>query len=105
MHHRVERRERTIVHVRRRELDISQRRHAELEALSLPGELRRLTKIHRRVRSHAWAQLRHAGTGEALAAKQRSEVTLRTARFAEEEESALLCFSGQCRAVVSEIAI
>ena len=87
----VEGREGAVVHVRRAELDVPQRRDAEAEARRLwTTEAEVLAEVERCVGSDAGPELRHAGAGEALAAEQRSEVARRAARLREEEECTLL---------------
>src|SRR5256885_7924014 len=106
MQYRFERGERPVVHVGRRQLDVTQRRRAEGELVELLVAELSASEVQRRTPSCPRAELWHAGVGEGLASEQRAAVTAGAARLvAEEEQGAALLLGSQRGIVVLEIAI
>src|SRR5438046_5098138 len=106
MQHGFQRRERPVVHVGRRQLDVAKRRRAEGKLVELLVEERAPSQVQGRTAPHSGPELRNPGVGEVLATEQRAAVTARTAGLVtEEEQGAALLFGGQRRIVVLEIAI
>src|SRR5207237_7387748 len=104
-HHRFEGREGAVVHVRRRELDVAQRCHAEGELVE--GLVREIgaSAVERRGGRTPRAELRHARVREAPPAEQRPVVAGRALRLPEEQPPATLLLSGQRRVVVAQVAV
>src|SRR5512133_867537 len=107
-HDRLERRVDAIVHVRRSELDVSQRGAAKEELRrrrlwSVEGIL--APSVEWRHAAGSRAELWNAGVRELLSAEQRAIVARRAACLPEEEERPALRVDGQCIVVAREITI
>src|SRR5207253_2233554 len=72
--HGFERRERAVVHVRGRELDVAQRRHAERELIEVLSREVAAAAVERRRLGGPGPELRHAGVREARPAESLSAI-------------------------------
>src|SRR6185437_12240805 len=106
MQHRFEVGKRPVVHVRRRQLDVAQRRRTEREPVKLLIEELAAAEVERRAAAHSGAELGYAGVGEGLAAQERAAVTAGALGLvAEEEQGTSFLLRSQRRIVVLQIAI
>src|SRR5438552_8899636 len=99
---------RAIVHIRRGELDVAQRRNAKEEArqLRLPANAWiATTGVEGRQRPGSGSELRRSGVRERLAAEAWPIVALRTPRLAEEEQRAALRVDRDRVVVSRQIAV
>src|SRR5207245_9788651 len=79
-----------VVEVRRRQLDVAERRDPEGEAVELVVRQVAATEVERRPRSGPWTELRCAGVREALAAEERPVVAARAHGLLGEQARAAL---------------
>src|SRR5439155_1321164 len=87
---------RSVVHIRRRQLHVAERRDAEGETIEFLVEELAATEVERRAAPRPGAELRHAGIGEPVPAEQGPRMTAAAARFvAEEEQRPALLLRGQ----------
>src|SRR4029079_12287792 len=105
---RLQRRIRAVVHVRRAELDIAERRHTEEETRKTRRARYAFVTtacIERRGGTGSRPQLRHRHAGETLCAEERTVVARRAACGGEEEQGSVLRVEGQRVVLARQVAI
>ena len=91
--------------VRRRQLDIPQRRHAERELVELIVLELTAAEVERRTPPHAGAELRSSTVGEGLPAKERSVVAARATRPSEEQEPAAFLLDAESVVLMTQVMV
>src|SRR5437773_4594391 len=94
-----------VVEVRRRQLDVAERRDPEGEAVELVVRQVAAAEVERRPRPGAWTELRCAGVREALPAEERPVVAARAYGLLEEQQRAALLLRRQGAVVPGEVAV
>src|SRR5438876_2430187 len=94
-----------VVEVRRRQLDVAERRDPEGEAVELVVRQVAAAEVERRPRPGAWTELWCAGVREALPAEERPVVAARAYGLLEEQQRAALLLGRQGAVVPGEVAV